>query len=690
MNESSSIIHDQMGKNNFVWFHGVVEDIKDPKEMGRVRVRCFEYHNANKQLLPTEHLPWATLLQSNNSAAVSGKGISPTGLLQGSWVVGFFRDGHNCQDPIILGSFASWPTEESNPKLGFNDPQGKYPSKKYKGLPDINRLARTNSGGSIEGTIVKEKKDKRIKGVKVALLPSVTWDEKETSYGAEYPKNHVMETESGHIIELDDTPKKERIGIYHKAGTWIEIHPDGSRVQKIKGDDYEIALSDKKLLVKGNCYMNVDGAITTLKTGKDFYIEIGGDARVLVRGNVVMETGKNFEHRVHGTYTVSSNGNMAFVAPRIDFNPSGVKPSLASSPNLGSGKTIPPLLKDVGVAPNTEIEKAISQGKGLNSDYLKNLNQELPIQKIAQEHFKDINVDAVTKQVSWQEAEKLGVKLGSSALPFPYSAIPLDSSLLLGSEVIKNNVIKRQAEQLSDMAALKTVGIQDSLDTKLTQESLAKQTSQLSSVISPGSVVGSNMEFPALSGEVGGIPSEPSILTQPQGLQVDLPVGAASPQSTIPTASNIGFDKIIPIGAAVGGLAVGLVKVFGSSSAPQQAVQQNANVAAATLPSPAEQAQSEQQTTQNTSAIPLPPVAAGMAGQSIADTNLVDIGSPGLPTTSLFAIPGKTATLIEGYPGRSENSSATTAIPAIPIIGFHSEFPSMTPEEITEIDGGEF
>ena len=107
----SDNIHDQMGKNGFVWFHGIVEDVHDPLKMGRVRVRCFEYHNFDKQLLSTEDLPWSTLLQPVNSAASHGKGISPTGLLVGSWVIGFFRDGLNCQDPVILGSFAGIPED---------------------------------------------------------------------------------------------------------------------------------------------------------------------------------------------------------------------------------------------------------------------------------------------------------------------------------------------------------------------------------------------------------------------------------------------------------------------------------------------------------------------------------------------------------------------------------------------------
>ena len=43
-----------------------------------------------------------------------------------------------------------------------------------------------------------------------------------------YPNNHVYESESGHVQEFDDTPGAERIHTYHRAGTFEEIHPDGS------------------------------------------------------------------------------------------------------------------------------------------------------------------------------------------------------------------------------------------------------------------------------------------------------------------------------------------------------------------------------------------------------------------------------------------------------------------------------
>jgi len=63
----------------FSWFTGVIEDINDPMEMGRYRVRCFGYHNDDKSKdkgIPTEDLPWAMTMLPVTSASISGIGQS--------------------------------------------------------------------------------------------------------------------------------------------------------------------------------------------------------------------------------------------------------------------------------------------------------------------------------------------------------------------------------------------------------------------------------------------------------------------------------------------------------------------------------------------------------------------------------------------------------------------------------------
>lgn len=85
------------------WFTGIVTNLADPLNAGRVQIRCYEYHSMDESILPDADLPWAMPMLPVTSASSNGTGASATGLLVGSWVFGFFRDADN-QDPVIIGS----------------------------------------------------------------------------------------------------------------------------------------------------------------------------------------------------------------------------------------------------------------------------------------------------------------------------------------------------------------------------------------------------------------------------------------------------------------------------------------------------------------------------------------------------------------------------------------------------------
>lgn len=110
-------------RDGFNWWIGVVEDRNDPEKMGRCRVRIFGYHTDNKDLLPVKDLPWAWPIQPITSAGISGKGSSPLGPLPGTWVVGWFLDGPDMQQPAFFGVISSRagertfdPNNEDKPK----------------------------------------------------------------------------------------------------------------------------------------------------------------------------------------------------------------------------------------------------------------------------------------------------------------------------------------------------------------------------------------------------------------------------------------------------------------------------------------------------------------------------------------------------------------------------------------------
>ena len=115
--------------DDFKWFVGVVEDRNDPLELGRIRVRCYGIHTEDKNAIPTDSLPWAQVMMPNTSASVGGIGDSPTGIVQGATVVGFFTDGVNMQQPFIMGTFHGQIPGDPDLTKGFNDPAGKHPQR---------------------------------------------------------------------------------------------------------------------------------------------------------------------------------------------------------------------------------------------------------------------------------------------------------------------------------------------------------------------------------------------------------------------------------------------------------------------------------------------------------------------------------------------------------------------------------
>ena len=328
-----------LGRNGFIWFNGVVEDRQDPQKLGRLRVRCVGIHTDNKDDLPTSDLPWSQLIHPITSSGISGLGSSPGFIVEGTWVFGYFRDGYNMQEPMIMGSLPGKPSELADTSKGFYDPNGVYP--KYKDEVDTNRLAVNDSNAPHLG--LELRKLTRKTGVPTAdfdLVPvedhisteivasdSDTWSQPTIPYAAVYPYNHVFESESGHIMEIDDTKDNERLFTSHRTGTSQEISPDGTQVNIIKGDHYNIVSGKRQAVIEGNAditiggrhkiYINKDGA-----TNNHYDIQIGPNASVNIQVdkgdmNVVLKEGKmntnvsgDYNMKVGGNYNLQVQGNI--------------------------------------------------------------------------------------------------------------------------------------------------------------------------------------------------------------------------------------------------------------------------------------------------------------------------------------------------------------------------------------------
>lgn len=125
------------------WF-GVVEDINDPMQLDRVRVRVYGAHSANKQIsdidgTPTEHLMWMNTIMPVTQAQFSGVG-QRHGLLPGSSVFGMYIDPE-MQTGVVMGQMQAQ-NSQKDPNKGFQDPSGTFPYNNYKGQSSLPERAR--------------------------------------------------------------------------------------------------------------------------------------------------------------------------------------------------------------------------------------------------------------------------------------------------------------------------------------------------------------------------------------------------------------------------------------------------------------------------------------------------------------------------------------------------------------------
>ena len=371
-----------MGQDGFYWFVGVVADRNDPLRLGRVRVRCLGYHTSDLRELPTTDLPWAHVMHPVTDPSMQGMGSTPSFLVEGSWVVGFFRDTQEKQQPLIIGSLPGAPQEAADNRYGFNDPRGSdSPQVEYAGevwngpypvdglyytMPsghstmeaDTNRLAQGETSESHNSLIARRKQrlrgdptkidatvgtdDENALGLNVTKgtgVPTATkpyletvqdgaaaetrgfWNEPDPKsikkdanpyVASQYPFNHVHESESGHIHEIDDSPNHERLFTQHRSGTFEEIHPNGNKVVKVIGDNYEIIAGGSNVSISGSVNITVEGTVRELIKG-DYILEVEGNYTQKIHKNHLVKVGAgksggNREEEIRGNLAQQING----------------------------------------------------------------------------------------------------------------------------------------------------------------------------------------------------------------------------------------------------------------------------------------------------------------------------------------------------------------------------------------------
>ena len=321
-------------------YYGVVESRADPKQLGRVKVRVLGIHTEDKVQLPTDDLPWATVLSHDGSN--SGLGTSPSFYVEGTWVLVSFFDKDR-QEPLVLGGLPGIPAALGNPDIGFNDPNRRstdsssddYKLSVYPAAVNTSDV-HENARGSLTAVSPAARDSIRKTAVPTADFDSTTvstvggsltvsasdgstYDEPLVidggttdtvgTYKPTYTKNHVYSTENGQLFELDDTEGYQRIAITHSAGSYQEYSNDGTYVSHIVSKMFEIVSSDKSSLVEGDVVETIDKGLKIKvnkleASGNNYDIEVGANASL----NIMVRTG-DVNLNVIGNVNVKSSGD---------------------------------------------------------------------------------------------------------------------------------------------------------------------------------------------------------------------------------------------------------------------------------------------------------------------------------------------------------------------------------------------
>lgn len=313
-----------IGLDGFVWWIGVVENRLDPLGLGRCQVRCFGFHDKNLAAIPSEDLPWAQPIHAVNNQTFS----TPK---EGDYVFGFFLDGNFGQNPVMMGIIPGIPVVDYPPNDGFTDLRTEEELAEAPRKPSSVTYSTDGSGAEIEekdaaarnpenlqeptnsrlarnedvsDTVIQLRRNNTVKEVSGA--DNLSWGEPFPAYNAKYPYNKVFESESGHALELDDTPGAERVHLAHRSGTFEEIYPSGTKVEKIVKNNYKIVLSDDHLYVVGKVNITIES-----------------DANIRVVGNINLQGENDLNALISGDSNISIAGDLKIQAENIDVLAAG-------------------------------------------------------------------------------------------------------------------------------------------------------------------------------------------------------------------------------------------------------------------------------------------------------------------------------------------------------------------------------
>jgi hypothetical protein len=144
--------------------------------------------------------------------------------------------------------------------------------------------------------------DKKGDQLSAVVNPNNESSEPATAYDPKYPYNDSKVSESGHSFEMDDTPGAERVALTHRTGTFFEVHPDGSKMEKIYNDNVQIVVKNNEIYIMGNEKKSTQGNV-----------------KLYVKGNVKLQIDADVEMQIGGSLMMNVDGDFTAKAESFNF-----------------------------------------------------------------------------------------------------------------------------------------------------------------------------------------------------------------------------------------------------------------------------------------------------------------------------------------------------------------------------------
>ena len=160
-----------IGRDGFVWWIGQVAPPQSWRDVNanirnsgakpaRVKVRIVGYHPFDPEgnILPDDDLPWAEVLADPYSGSGQGGLSESLTLVGGERVLGFFLDGEDAQQPVVMGLFPKYDNVKNTYK------GSEIASRKSSGFESFEAYTRPNSAqpaapNNLQTTVNPEKTD---------------------------------------------------------------------------------------------------------------------------------------------------------------------------------------------------------------------------------------------------------------------------------------------------------------------------------------------------------------------------------------------------------------------------------------------------------------------------------------------------------------------------------------------------